>query len=100
MKYDYNLEFYIWLYLIYIFRVVIGVIYIGLWQGKKKHSNFTGTFKWTFLLTFNLQGDHPMIGGIKTSSALPLWRFTISRGLINSLRKNISAVLIILLTFQ
>ena len=53
-----------------------------------------------FLMPLNLQGAYPMSVGIKISPLLPLCRFTISRGLINSLRNNVSEVLIILLSFQ
>ena len=54
-------------------------------------------FSWLHL---HLQGVYPMRGGIKISPVLTLCRFTISRILIHSLRNNVVAVLIILLSFQ
>ena len=53
-----------------------------------------------FLMPLNLQGAYPMSGGIKFCPLFPLCGFTISRGLIHSLRNNVAAVLIILLSFQ
>ena len=50
------------------------------------------------IMPLNLQGTYPMSRRIKISSVLPLFRFTISRGLIYYLINNVEAVLIILLS--